>query len=170
MRRHSDARPPASLAAAGGRAGGKGLESTHGEYTPVALQVAKRGRIICPAKLTSFLGSNAPVLMTVHRHQIGVEQVVSLPNVVVDYAEQHGATRYYFVRERDRLMVSIALAEVRRSGWQQRNEYYIPIEAMAPAPWRAWRYATEAVVLEHTPPPPGPPRPATHARQLTLAL
>lgn len=169
---------------AGGRAAGQErLVIVHSHSTspawsgqPVCLAIHKSGRgsdtdgWCRVAKLTTFKGADTPILATAWQAQRGTDKAISLPEVVLDYAEAAGATSFYLQDRRRRLMWTTPLATFRRGALRPDGERYVPLAWLEPTPYREWEYAEP--VLRLTPPPPprrGPAALTTPAgRQLTL--
>jgi hypothetical protein len=120
------------------------------QVEPVALQVFKRGRWRTVAKITYFLGGNAPILAVAWRHQGGTAQAISLPTVVLDYAWRLGARWFYLRDDRRRRMWFCPLKTFWRGKLHPDGELYVPIVWLAPVTWCDWVYAETVLRLEHT--------------------
>jgi hypothetical protein len=117
---------------------------------PVALQVYKHGRWRTVAKITYFLGGNAPILAVAWRHQGGTAQAISLPTVVLEHARQVGIRWFYLRHDRQHKMWSCPLATFWRGRLGADGERYIPLNWLTPVPWCDWVYAETVLRLEHT--------------------
>lgn len=118
------------------------------QYEPVALSIYKRGRDCIIAKLTTFLKDIEPILAIAVKNQIGTSEMVSLPVVVIEYAQQRGATWLYWRRDHAMEMRRVDLQTLRRRGYLQRDgEIYFPLSAMEPVPWRQWEFAKRVIKL-----------------------
>ena len=143
---------------------GQGLDSSlpgrnglHGHCAPVALAVQKRGRRCIVAKLTHFVGDREPILAVAWRSQQGTKAAISLPLPVLEYARQHGASRFYLRDDKRMTMLTCDLATFDRGQLRSDGERYIPLSWLQPVAWRAWAF-TEKVV-ELTVPQPVATRP-----------
>jgi hypothetical protein len=108
------------------------------------LAVLKRGRWCIVGKIVDLEGE--PILATAIRHQHGTATMVSMPVLGVQYAEQTGATWWYYRNDKDHTMRCIRLADLRSRGWWRDGELYVPLADMRPVAWRAWAYVEEPIV------------------------
>lgn len=172
---------PQGLAARGGRGAEDGFDYRHCYYKreidksqyPVALQIHKRGKICTVAKLTHFNGDHTPILAIAWRNQQGTREAVSVPLLVLDYAQAHGARQFVLRNDRTGRMYAIGLDEMRHAGWIGADgELYIKIGDLHPVPWRDWAYATEVVRLDEAlkgePEPEAEATPEAKPQQLAL--
>ena len=135
--------------------GGQGLGGSlpgsswlHPHYcTPVALAVSKRGRWCVVAKLTHFTGEREPILAVAWRSQQGTKAAISMSVAAIEYARQHGATRFYLRDDRTMRMWTCDLTAFERGKLQPDGERYIPLSWLQPVPWRPWAYAQTVVEL-----------------------
>lgn len=116
---------------------------------PVALSIYKRGKDCIIAKLTTFLNGNEHILAIAVKNQVGTSEMVSLPVVVIDYAQQHGARWLYWRRDRHPMeMRRLELRRMRGGGFLQSDgEVYFPLANMDSGPWRQWEYAAKVIRL-----------------------
>jgi len=123
---------------------------TESQVEPVALSIYKRGKDCIIAKLTAFLDDSESILAIAVKNQVGTSEMVSLPVVVIDYAQRHDARWLYWRRDRYPLeMRRILLGKVRKEGYLQRDgEIYLPLASMEPVPWRQWEYAERVIHLD----------------------
>ena len=118
------------------------------QVEPVALQVYKHGRWRTVAKITYFLGGNAPILAVAWRHQGGTAQAISLPTVVLEHARQVGIRWFYLRHDRQHKMWSCPLATFYRGRLHPDGELYIPLTWLEEVPWQDWAYAERVVRLQ----------------------
>jgi hypothetical protein len=115
---------------------------------PTALQVWKRGRWVTVAKITRFVDGYAPILAVAWRSQIGTREAISLPSVVLDYAQRQGVRWFYLRNDRQRKMWSCPLGTFSRGRLHADDERYIPLSWLTPVPWCDWVYAQRVVRLQ----------------------
>ncbi|MCL5075117.1 MAG: hypothetical protein M1136_05625 [Chloroflexi bacterium] len=145
------ARYPSAWQAGGGNGQTLRGASTPQHFTtgePLALQVSKRGRWCTVGKVTFVNGE--PILGIAHRFQAGVDKVVSVPLVVLDYAEACGCLWLYFRRDLTREAWRISLADLRKLGYLGPGagaEFYIHIDKMEPTNFPNWQYAETTIRL-----------------------
>ncbi len=126
---------------------------------PVALEIVKNGRPIKPFKVVPLDGEM--VLAQVVRHQAGTEKAISVPLIVLDYAETVGIRWYYHRNDRTMTMRRIPLAAIRRGTLRADREVYIPFNFMQEVTWQWWPFAERVISL-------GPTVPEPAGRQLIL--
>jgi len=120
---------------------------------PVALEIIKNGRSIKPFKLVPLNGEM--VLAQVVRHQHGTEKAISVPVIVLNFAERAGIRWYYHRNDRIMEMRRILLADIRRRGnLRADHEVYIPFDFMEDVPWQGWPWAKRVISLGPTVPEP----------------
>lgn len=114
---------------------------------PILIRIWKRNRWCGVVKLTFLDGQ--PILAIVHRHQRGVDKVISVPILVLECAAEAGVQYLYWRRDRHPLeMRRISLAELLRMGWRQPDcEIYIPLAKMQMTEWRKWEFAESILSL-----------------------
>jgi hypothetical protein len=135
-----------------------------GVSVPLALAIDKRHRTVIVAKLTFLDGE--PVLGIAWKEQQGTIDCISVPLVVLGFAEQQGARHLFWRRDRHPLeMRRIALADLRRWWLQADGEVYVPLSELEPVPWRRWPYAHQVLVLGEDAQSPKPAKKAIDARQ-----
>jgi hypothetical protein len=124
---------------------------TKSQYEPVALCLFKRGRDCVIAKLTTFIGNDEPILAIAVKNQVGTSEMISLPLVIIDYAQQQGVMWLYWRRDRFPMeMRRVELQTLKGSGYLQRDgEIYFPLEKMEIVPWCQWEYAQRVVRLDY---------------------
>lgn len=130
--------------------------------TPVALAVRKRGRLCVVAKLTHFTNDPQcePILAVAWRGQHGTKRMISMPQVVIDYARRCGVRSFYLRDDRAMTMRCCSLDTLSRGALQRDGERYVMIEHLPALPWAPWVYARETVDLT--------PQPKAEQVQLTL--
>ena len=119
----------------------------------IALAVFKRNRECIVAKLTRFCDNGSErILAIAHRNQSGVSTTISVPLVVLDFAEAHNVHCLYFRRDTTGEMWRVSLQELRKVGYLQTSdgipERFIKIAQMQRCNWRKWQFATKTIVLD----------------------
>lgn len=116
---------------------------------PIALEIFKRNRWCTVAKVTFLDGDR--ILAIAHRNQHGVRSTISVPLVILDYAEGAGCRWFYFRRDQTGQMWRTALVELRKAGWLVASdgvaEVFVKIDRMEPVTWRKWAYAKRTIKL-----------------------
>jgi len=113
----------------------------------------KAGRPIRPYKVVPLDGQM--VLAQVVRHQAGTEKAISIPMIVLDFAERAGIRWYYHRNDRTMTMRRIPLSGIRRRGnLRADHEVYIPFDFMEEVPWQSWPWAKRVISLGPTVPEP----------------
>ncbi|PWH15392.1 MAG: hypothetical protein DDG58_11145 [Ardenticatenia bacterium] len=148
-----------------GRAGEENTSTTGASARPyhtpelLALQVHKRARWCTIAKVVPLDGEL--VLAVVWRNQRGTQRVVSLPQVVLDYARRLGVRRFCLRDDRYRRMGVCSLDTFDRGRLGADGERYVPLTWLTPCQWREWPFAKTVVRLGDT-------QPTAEAKQLVL--
>jgi hypothetical protein len=101
------------------------------------------------------------VLAVVWRNQRGTQRVVSLPQVVLDYARRLGVRRFCLRDDRYRRMGVCSLDTFDRGRLGADGERYVPLTWLTPCQWREWPFAKTVVRLGDT-------QPTAEAKQLVL--
>jgi len=147
---------PAPRWLGGERGSGQGRtspSSAHSDFNTnlCALTVHKRHKLCVVAKLTSFYNDDELILAIVHRHQSGTETLISVPVVVLNYAEARNVKMLYFRNDKQAVMRCISLAHLKKKAYLKESdgvlEYFIRIADMQPCAWRYWLFVTKTVVL-----------------------
>jgi len=120
-------------------------------FIPVALAVRKHGRWCVVAKVSTFIGSNEPILAVAWRNQRGTEAAVSLPVDVIKYAERAGVVNFYLRNDKTMEMLTCPLATFNRGRLAADGERYIPFSWLRSVPWRDWQFATQVVHITGLP-------------------
>lgn len=115
---------------------------------PVALQIKKRGRWCTVAKVTRFVGGHSFILAVAWRSQIGTREAISLPSVVLDYAQRLGVRWFYLRDDRKRKMLACPLATFWRGRLHPDGEFYVPLTWLEEVPLVDWIYAERVVRLQ----------------------
>lgn len=124
-----------------------------GDSEPAVLEIVKDGRLIRPYKLVPLNGE--VVLAQAVRNQPGTEKCVSVPIMVLGFAEGSGVRWFYWRHDRLMAMRRIRLADVRKRGQLRKNgEIYVPLDLMETVDWETWAYATRVIRLGATGPTP----------------
>lgn len=146
MSRHSRNRAAGTARHETGSWNGANLNSQiHSTLCPAVLQIWKRNKWCVVAKVVKFDGR--PVLATVVRHQQGTKDVVSMPIVAVDYADDCDAEWWYLRHDRKMRMWRIRLEDLRKRGWWRDGELYVKLSDMEAVPWQEWAYIEKTVKL-----------------------
>jgi hypothetical protein len=152
-----------------GRGAGPGVRASsrprHYFTTPaVVLQVYRPSlrRWVTVAKLVDV--GDELVLAIPYRHRQRLQQRVSLPLVVIRYAQEHGARAIIVRFDDERLAFRLPLGEALRLGWREplegQPELWLSLELFEECPWPAWPYTTRIIRLG--------PGPEELPRQLSL--
>jgi hypothetical protein len=121
---------------------------------PIALRVRKPGRgsagdgWVTVAKLTSFVGDTQPILAIAWKEQRGTSRKVSVPAIVLDFAERAGARFLYLADFQRALMARMPVSQVRRGLLQADGEFYVDIADLESVAFRKWLYAAETKDLD----------------------
>jgi hypothetical protein len=119
-------------------------------------------RWVTVAKLVDVGGER--VLAIPYRHRQRLQGWVTLPLVVVRYAQEHGATAVIIRLDHERLAFRLPLEEALRLGRREplegQPELWLSLELFEECPWPAWPYATKIIRLG--------PGPEELPRQLSL--
>lgn len=120
--------------------------TTKADVPPVALRVWKNRVPIIVGKLT-FLGKDL-VLGIAIKNQRGTAILISVPLVVLQYAQGRGVSSLYWRRDREpREMRRIEIDQLQSCGWEENGEIYILLERMERVPWEPWPYAEQIIDL-----------------------
>lgn len=136
------------------------MYSTTNYEPPIALGLTKNGRFITPYKIVPL--NNEMVLAQAVRNQFGTEKAVSIPLIVLSFAEKAGIRWFVWRHDRRMEMKRILLTNIRRRGnLRPDREFYFPLSFMQSVPWATWSYADRVVRL-------GPTVPEPDGRQMML--
>jgi hypothetical protein len=119
-------------------------------------------RWVTVAKLVDM--GDERVLGIPYRHRQRLQERVSLPLVVIRYAQEHGARAIVVRFDDERLAFRLPLEEALRLGRREllegQPELWLSLELFEECPWPAWPYTTRIIRLG--------PGPAELPRQLSL--
>lgn len=159
MQLKETARPLASWQAGQGNGRGKAgvinAQAHCSAFQPVALQVAKRGRLCTIAKLVDATPLNEIVLAMPYRHRQAVEHV-SIPPVVLRYARQSGARLWIVRLDAEGRCFALALAEVdNAAGWLKPSEgspeWFVAMSKFQAIAWQDWPFVEATIRLDDVP-------------------
>lgn len=121
---------------------------------PVAIRMAKRGRLVTIGKIVWLIpyGYDRPVLAIPYRHRRAVQTTMSLPLAVVQYARRCGCQWVVIRFDHEGRALRLTLDGVERLGWRRTTEagaeLFVALDRFEPCPPPEWPFVETTVVLD----------------------